>query len=73
MSCPIKVNSYTIELTVHTSCYCVLDLLCINHLNIGLFLPLLYLESGHFSKKGYFYFELSVLLLTCNDTPKKTM
>ena len=28
MSCPIKVNSNTIELTVHTSCYCVLDLLC---------------------------------------------
>ena len=23
MSCPIKVNSNTIELTVHTSCYCV--------------------------------------------------
>ena len=23
---PIKVNSYTIELTVHTSCYCILDL-----------------------------------------------
>ena len=30
MSCPIKVNSNTIELTVHTSCYCVLDLLCVN-------------------------------------------
>ena len=29
MSCPIKVNSNTIELTVHTSCYCVLDLLCV--------------------------------------------
>ena len=27
MLCPIKVNSNTIELTVHTSCYCVLDLL----------------------------------------------
>ena len=33
MSCPIKVNSNTIELTVHTSCYCVLDLLCVRHLN----------------------------------------
>ena len=30
MLCPIKVNSKTIELTVHTSCYCVLDLLCVN-------------------------------------------
>ena len=29
MSCPIKGNSNTIELTVHTSCYCVLDLLCV--------------------------------------------
>ena len=29
MSCPIKVNSITIELTVHTSCYCVLDFLCV--------------------------------------------
>ena len=29
MSCPIKVNSTTIEPTVHTSCYCVLDLLCV--------------------------------------------
>ena len=28
-SCPIKVNSNTIELAVHTSCYCVLDLLCV--------------------------------------------
>ena len=28
MLCPIKVNSNTIELIVHTSCYCILDLLC---------------------------------------------
>ena len=32
MSCPIKVNGNTIELTVHTSCYCVLDLLCVNRM-----------------------------------------
>ena len=30
MFCRIKVNSNTIELTVHTCCYCVLDLLCVN-------------------------------------------
>ena len=30
MLCPIKVNSNTILLTVHTSCYRVLDLLCFN-------------------------------------------
>ena len=30
--CPIKVNSYTIELTVHPSCYYVLDLLYVTHL-----------------------------------------
>ena len=29
VSCTIKVNSNTIELTMHTSCYCVLDLLCV--------------------------------------------
>ena len=29
MLCPIKSNSNTIELTVHTYCYCVLDLLCV--------------------------------------------
>ena len=28
MSSPIKVDSNTFELTVHTSCYCALDLLC---------------------------------------------
>ena len=31
MSCSIKVNSNTIELAVHTSCYCVLDLLCVTN------------------------------------------
>ena len=34
MLCPMKVNSNTIELTVHTSCYCVLDLLCVNCSNL---------------------------------------
>ena len=29
MSCHIKVNSSTIELTVHLSCFCALDLLCV--------------------------------------------
>ena len=29
MLCPIKVNSNTIELEVHTYCYCILDLLCV--------------------------------------------
>ena len=29
MLCPIKRNSNTIEFTVQTSCYCVLDLLCV--------------------------------------------
>ena len=28
--CPIIFNSNTIEITVHTSCYWVLDLLCVN-------------------------------------------
>ena len=28
MSCPMKVNNNTIELTVHTSCYCIL--LCVS-------------------------------------------
>ena len=29
MSCLTKVNCNTAELTVHNSCYCVLDLLCL--------------------------------------------
>ena len=29
MLCLIKVNNNTIEHAVHTSCYCVLDLLCV--------------------------------------------
>ena len=29
MSWPFKVNSNTIELTVHISWYCVLDILCV--------------------------------------------
>ena len=29
MSCPFKVNSNTIELTVDTSFYCLQDLLCV--------------------------------------------
>ena len=34
MLCPIKVNSNTIELTVHTSCYWVLGLLCVKQKSI---------------------------------------
>ena len=30
MLCPIENNINTIELTVHTCCYWVLDLLCVN-------------------------------------------
>ena len=29
---PIKIYSNTIELSVHTSCFCILDLLCVNML-----------------------------------------
>ena len=36
MLCPIKVNSNTIEITVHPSCYCILDLLCVKMLKINL-------------------------------------
>ena len=35
MSFPIKVNSTTIEPTVHTSRYCILDLLCVTTRNGG--------------------------------------
>ena len=34
MSCPRKVNSDKIELTVRTSCYCVIDLLCVRTMPI---------------------------------------
>ena len=46
MLCPIEVNSNTIELTVHTSCYWVLDLLC--YLMSGFQMVWLYhLNTGH--------------------------
>ena len=35
--CPIKVNTSTIELTVHTSCYCILDLLCVSIISLYFF------------------------------------
>ena len=35
MSCPIKVNSNTIELIVHTSCHCVSSLLCVQVENLN--------------------------------------
>ena len=41
MSYPIKGNSNTIEPTMHASCYCVLDLLCVK-INL-----LLYLKGGY--------------------------
>ena len=41
MLCPIKVNSNTIELAVHTSCYCVLDLLFVYLHAVQLYLLLL--------------------------------
>ena len=34
MLCPIKVNSNTIELIVHASSYCVLDLLCVTSIKV---------------------------------------
>ena len=33
MFCLIKVSRNTIELIVHTSSYCVLDLLCVKNVN----------------------------------------
>ena len=39
MPCPIKVNSDTLELTVHTSCYCVLDLLWVSNFDVSIFRP----------------------------------
>ena len=32
--CPIKVNSNIIEVIVHTSCYYILDLLCVTIIEI---------------------------------------
>ena len=35
MLCPIKVKRNTIELTVHTFCYCILDLVCVTFVKIN--------------------------------------
>ena len=69
MSRPIKANNNTIELTVHISSFCVLDLLCVNYkvnfLRIGLNsmsnrkhilngkIPLLWLNFSKDSYKKY--------------------
>ena len=34
MLCPIIINSITIEFTMHTSCYCIIDLLCVNKTDV---------------------------------------
>ena len=39
MLCLIKINSNTIELTLHTSCYCVSDLLCVKAMDQRLWNP----------------------------------
>ena len=35
--CPIKVNRNTIELTMHTPCYCILDIPCVKKLNLSVY------------------------------------
>ena len=52
--CLIKVNSNTIELTMHTSCCCVLDLLCVTSFNIVIF------GSKKKPKRTYFSTKLSL-------------
>ena len=46
MLCPIKVNSKTIELTVHAFCYCVLALLCVKRMHLCLLQRHLTIRSG---------------------------
>ena len=57
MLCPIKVNSNTIELTVHTSCYCVLDLLCVT-------MPL---KRAVASEQYHCYFRLNAIFMTIDQ------
>ena len=52
--CFIKFNSNTIELIVHTSCYCVLDLLCVTKIVLKFVLT--------FSKKLAYYLTFSLLI-----------
>ena len=49
--CLIKVKSNTIELTVHTSCYCILDLLCVILYIQKLLLPFYRVVSGNCTKR----------------------
>ena len=51
--CTIKVNSNTIELTVHTSCYCVLDLLCVKKLIHRIFLILSVFSDLYLAQEVY--------------------
>ena len=60
MLCPIKVNINTIELIVHTSCYCVLDLLCVTLCYSVLLCFSLFISQ--IFPKFFLYFFLSVIL-----------
>ena len=63
--CPIKVNRNTIELTVHTSCYCVLDLLCVSLQRPGRsynqLLPEMQARTEHGSKNNHFHCSIGAL------------
>ena len=48
MSCPIKA---AIELTVHTSCYCILDLLCVIYPNRFVYYQSFFIEKVPIKKQ----------------------
>ena len=61
MSCPVKVNSNTIELKVHTSCYCVLDLLVVTS-----FFMIHHLTS-YFVDLVFLHFSIQILATFCSS------
>ena len=60
---PIKVNSNTIELAAgHTSCYCILDLLCVKSPNHSTLFALF----GHVCLVGKFFTYMPDCIIFCS-------
>ena len=71
MFCPIKVNSNTIELAVHTSCCCILDLLCATSINISFEINLFFVQDSESKTKDLPKEPEKVLEKVPNKVPDK--
>ena len=59
-------NSDTIELAVHTSCYCVLDLLCVNQTKMSAIQMILVIGCWGFGSPVYIFSDVFLFLVLNN-------